>query len=239
MVKMVDVAYMMPIGILAGDSDAMILSSADILRILGGNEIIRLSANLSITDGRPSLSGREGIYIYVERFPSVQEFEATWSIYIESDEEVDLVLAEIKRLLPKVEVEQGLLTVVQTTDFRSDNTQTAPEASKVQQVKVDLTQYEERFQALVEDVQDQMLLVHSGRNGKDGKDGKDGRDGRDLIATDAKLFDLQDVERGIPLQKGQVLTWGRPRVDESVCASAAGCHRRRRWWYWRWRGCHY
>lgn len=189
----------------------MILSSADILRILGGNETIRLSANLSITDGRPNLSGREGISVYVERFPSVQEFEATWSIYIEADEEIDLVVAEIKRLLPKVEVEQGLLTVVRTTDFRSENTQAAPEAPKVQRVKVDLTEYEERFQSLVEDVQDQMLLVTSGRAGKDGKDGRDGvdgRDGKDLEATQVELFDLKGVDPSpVSLEKGQVLTW--------------------------------
>ena len=189
----------------------MILSSADILKILGGNEIIRLSAKLSIADGRPVLSGREGIYIFVERFPSVQEFEATWSIYIEADEDIDLVVAEIRRLLPKVEVEQGLLTVIKTTDFRSENTQTAPEAPKVETAQVDLTQYEERFQALVEDVQDQMLLVNSGRPGRDGengKDGKDGRDGKDIDATQTELFDLSDVEPSpVPLEKGQVLTW--------------------------------
>jgi len=188
----------------------MILSSADILRILGGNEIIRLSAKLSITDGRPGLSGREGIYIHVERFPAIKEFEATWSIYIESDEETDLVVAEIKRLLPKVEIERGLLTVVKTTDFRSESTQTAPEVPKAQVVQVDLTQYEERFQSLVEDVQDQMLLVNSGRPGRDGKDGRDGadgRDGKDLVATDAELFDLGDVEQGIQMERGQVLTW--------------------------------
>ena len=199
------------IGILAGDSDTMILSSADILRILGGNEIVRLSAKLGITDGRPGLSGREGIYIYVERFPVAEEFEATWSIYIESDEEIDLVVAEIRRLLPKVQVERGLLTVVKTTDFRSESTQTAPEAPRSKTTQVDLTQYEERFQSLVEDVQDQMLLVSSGRPGRDGKDGRDGasgRDGRDIEATQTELFDLKDVNSSpIPLEKGQVLTW--------------------------------
>ena len=84
----------------------MILSSADILKILGGNEIIRLSAKLSIADGRPALSGREGIYIFVERFPSVQEFKLPGPFI--DDEDVDLVVAEIRRLLPKVQVEQGL-----------------------------------------------------------------------------------------------------------------------------------
>ena len=189
----------------------MILSSADILRILGGNEIIRLSAKIGITDGKPGLSGREGIFIYVERFPVVQEFEATWSIYIESDEEIDLVVAEIKRLLPRIVVTSGLLTTLTTTDFRSESTQTAPEAPKLKTAQVDLTRYEERFQSLVEDVQDQMLLVNSGRPGKDGKDGRDGangRDGRDIEATQTELFDLKDVsESPIPLEKGQVLTW--------------------------------
>ena len=190
----------------------MILSSADILRILGGSEIVRLSAKLKIVDGRPALSGAEGLFIYIERFPEVEEFQATWSIYIESDgsEPDDLVVAEIKKLLPSVTVTDGLLTVIKTTDFLSESTQRRPEASKEVQPKVDLTQYEERFQGLVEDVQDQMLLVGSGKSGKDGfngKDGRDGKDGKDLIATEADLEDLQNVETAIPMERGQVLTW--------------------------------
>ena len=188
----------------------MILSSADILKILGRNEVIRLSAKLSIVDGRPSLSGREGIYVYVNRFPALDEFEATWTLYIESDEDAGLVIAEIQRILPKVTVQPGLLTTVRTTDFRSESTQSAPEAFKPQVAQVDLKRYEERFQSLVEDVQDQMLLVTSGRPGEDGRDGldgRDGRDGKDIDATETDLFDLQDVEEGIPLEKGQVLTW--------------------------------
>jgi len=190
----------------------MILSSADILRILGGSEIIRLSSKLKIVDGKPALSGVEGLFIYIDRFPKTDEFQATWSIYIESDgsEPDDLVLAEIKKLLPSVKVESGLMTTVTTTDFLSANTQRAPEAPKAGATQVDLTQYEERFQALVEDVQDQMLLVTSGRPGKDGKDGRngaDGRDGRDLQATETDLEDLADVESNIAKENGQVLTW--------------------------------
>ena len=190
----------------------MILSSADILRVLGGSEIIRLSAKLKIVDGKPTLSGAEGLFIYIDRFPRTDEFQATWSIYIESDgsEPDDLVLAEIKKLLPGVKVRAGLMTTVTTTDFLSENTQRPPEAPKQVQAQVDLTAFEDRFQALVEDVQDQMLLVHSGRNGadgRDGKDGQDGRDGRDMVATDANLEDLNNVEDGIVKEKGQVLTW--------------------------------
>jgi hypothetical protein len=190
----------------------MILSSADILRILGGSEIIRLSAKLKVVDGRPSLSGAEGLFIYIERFPRVDEFQATWSIYIESDgsEPDDLVLEEIGRLLPSVSIAKGLFTTITTTDFLSDNTQRPPEVTGSPKAQVDLLGYEERFQALVEDVQDRMLLVSSGRAGKDGangRDGVDGRDGKDLVATEAELFDLQDVEQGIQMERGQVLTW--------------------------------
>jgi hypothetical protein len=190
----------------------MILSSADILRILGGSEIIRLSAKLKVVDGKPALSGAEGLFIFINRFPRLEEFEATWTIWIESDgsEPDDLVVAEIQKLLPKVQVRPGLMTEVTTTDFRSESTQSAPEAPKAKTAQVDLSQYEERFQALVEDVQDQMLLVTSGRagtDGRDGRDGVDGRDGRDLVATDADLEDLQNVEEGIAKERGQVLTW--------------------------------
>ena len=188
----------------------MILSSADILKILGRNEIIRLSATVSIVDGKPSLTGAEGVRIYIDRFPRVDEFQATWFIYIESDEDVDLIVAELQRLLPSVRVSSGLLTTVTTTDFLSESTQKAPEVPKPQVAQVDLTQYEERFQSLVEDVQDQMLLVSSGRAGKDGKDGlpgAPGRDGKDIDATKTELEDLANVDEGIAKEKGQVLTW--------------------------------
>lgn len=189
----------------------MILSSADILRVLGGSEIIRLSAKLKIVDGRPPLTGAEGVYICIDRFPKLDEFQATWTIYIESDDGDDLIVAEIQRLLPSVQVKRGLMTTVTTTDFLSENTQRPPAAEKAKKAEVDLTKYEERFQALVEDVQDRMLLVNSGRPGRDGKDGRDGyngRDGKDIDATQTELFDLKDVEQSIlPMEKGQVLTW--------------------------------
>jgi hypothetical protein len=199
-------------GKLTGDTNAdMILSSADILRILGSNELIRLSASVDIVDSKPLLSGKEGVYIHINRFPSLQEFEATWDIWIEADEELDLVLAEMRRILPRMEVVPGLLTLVTTTEFRSESTQRAPEGSNSVQAQIELSSFEDRFQSLVEDVQDRMLLISSGRagkNGQDGRDGVDGRDGKDLVATDAELFDLKDVDQSIlPMEKGQVLTW--------------------------------
>ncbi|WGL30774.1 fibritin [Synechococcus phage S-CRES3] len=188
----------------------MILSSADIARILGANEIVRLSAKIQIVDGKPALSGREGLYIYINRFPKTAEFEATFTLWIESDgsELDDLVIGEIKKLLPRVRVQPGLMTTVTTTEFRSESTQEAPAAAPA--AKADASGLEARFEALAEDIQDQMLLIHSGRNGQDGKDGRDGingRDGRDLVATEASLEDLQNVEQNIAKEDGQVLTW--------------------------------
>ena len=192
----------------------MILSSADILELLGGSEIIRLAARLKIVDQKPKLTGDEYLYVCIGRFPSVDEFEATWTIWVEGDGETTLVVEEIKRLLPKVEVQDGLITTLTTTDFRSESTQTAPEAPQPQVAQVDTSKLDERFQSLQEDIQDRMLLVNSGRNGKDGKDGRDGyngrdgRDGKDIEATETELFDLKDVEASpIPLEVGQVLTW--------------------------------
>lgn len=55
----------------------MILSSADLKRILGGNQIIRLSATVEIVEGKPAFSGREGLFIYIKRYPELGE-RRTW-----------------------------------------------------------------------------------------------------------------------------------------------------------------
>jgi hypothetical protein len=192
----------------------MIRSSADILRILGASEIIRLAASVKIIDGRPPITGSEENHIYISRFPQVEEFQATWLVYIEAEDDTGLIVSEVKKLLPGVKAVTGLLTTLAVTDFYSERTEVAPEKPKTQAAEVDLTSYEKRFQDLVEDVQDRMLLVNSGRPGKDGqdgqngRDGRDGRDGKDIDATETELFDLKNVSQSIlPMEKGQVLTW--------------------------------
>ena len=191
----------------------MILSAADILRSLGSSEIIRLAARLKVVDKRPALSGDEYLYVCVSRFPDIHEFEATWTIWLEGQGEEELVIEEIKRLLPNVKVLGGLIVTITTTDFLSDNTQRAPEPPKPVESGIGSEQLEDRFQELAEGLQDQMLLINSGRpgqdgkNGRDGRDGADGRPGKDLVATDTDLFDLNDAEQGIQMERGQVLTW--------------------------------
>jgi|14BtaG_2_1085337.scaffolds.fasta_scaffold00355_14 hypothetical protein len=198
----------------------MILSSADILRILQRSTIISGSARISIVDNNPALSGKEGLFVYIERFPSVEEFEVTWRIWIESDgsEPDDLVIEEMKRLLPRFKIRPGLLIEASVTDFKSRNTEVRPEAPSTQPSVELANKVEKRFADLTQEIQDRMLLVNSGRSGSDGIDGKDGlpgpagppgRDGKDLLVTDAVLNDLNDVEIAdtIPLKKSQVLTY--------------------------------
>jgi len=193
----------------------MIFSSADIFRLIGGDPVIRLLAQIQIVDGKPPLTGEEGLFIYIDRFPVVEEFEATWKIWVidYSDEPVEVVIDTLETILPKVKVSKTAVGYqLTTTEFKSANTQVKPTEEIRPVIAPDFSEWEDRFQTLVEDVQDQMLLVTSGRAGKDGqdgKDGKDGADGKDVLATEASINDLQDVdlESKLALQKGHVLTW--------------------------------
>ena len=50
----------------------MIYSSADIVRALGGDALVRQEARISIVDGKPGLDYGEYIYIYVDKYPEVK-----------------------------------------------------------------------------------------------------------------------------------------------------------------------
>ena len=202
----------------------MILSSADILRILQGSAVIRAaSSEIRVVEKKPLASGREGFFVYIEKYPTADEFEATWRVWIESDgsEPDDVLFAEMRQLLPNFEFKLGLIIEATVRDFKTDKTEARPKAEQAPAVMPPagwMSGIEKRFEALVEDIQDRMLLVNSGRPGKDGErgpegrpgaPGRDGRDGKDVVATDAHLDDLKDVEisSAIPLERGQVLTW--------------------------------
>ena len=202
----------------------MIRSSADILSLLQSSAIVGGSAaSIVLADKKPLASGREGFFIYIQRYPSEEEFEVVWHIWIESDgsEPDDLILDEIQRLLPSFTFRLGLLIEGSVREFKTAQTELAPAPSQAPAITPPpgwLKGLEKRVEDLIEDVQDRMLLVSSGRPGKDGRDGLDGargpaglpgRDGKDLVATSAMLDDLQDVSiaNRIPLKKGQVLTY--------------------------------
>ena len=107
----------------------MILSSANILEILQGSAVIRMAAaEIRIVDKKPIASGREGFFVYIEKYPTTEEFEATWKVWIESDgsEPDDLLLAEMRRLLPNFEFKLGLIIEASVRDFKSEKTEVRP-----------------------------------------------------------------------------------------------------------------
>lgn len=196
----------------------MILSSADILRILGGDAIVRQEARVEIVKDRPGLGTDDTVYVYVEKYPLIEEFEAVWRIWILDNSGMgQYVLNALTSLLPSFEFNGDHYTV---REFASERTVVKSQAEKdheeLQRERVELRTELSGLQAGVED---RLKAVRDGVDGKDGKDGRDGadgrdgkdgrdgRDGKDMVATDAGLFDLKDVERGIPLKKGQVLMW--------------------------------
>jgi hypothetical protein len=195
----------------------MILSSADILRILSGDAIIRQEAKVTVVEGRPGLGVEDAVYIYVDKYPTVDEFEATWNIWVQDNSGMgSYVLNAMTALLPSFDFKGDHYT---TTDFASERTvvKTQEEIER-EEFRAERVEFKNRLTGMQKGVEDRLRTVRDGRDGKDGrdglnglpgKDGKDGRDGKDLVATDADLEDLNNVEVGatLPLDRGQVLMW--------------------------------
>lgn len=81
----------------------MIFSSADILSILGADAVIRQEAKLSTVDSKPGLGVDEYVYIYIDRYPVIEDFEATWKIWVINggSDFLDVVLNVMTARLPK------------------------------------------------------------------------------------------------------------------------------------------
>lgn len=195
----------------------MILSSSDILRIISSDPIIRVSARVKITEARSPIDTGDTTVIYISKYPTVSDVQAVWNIWIidNSNEPLDIILAQLRRLLPGFAItSQGIVIKATVTELKSANTETAPE-SPVKQEQGLLGVLQARFDELKQSIEDRMLLVGPGRPGKDGEpgkdglpgqNGKDGANGKDLVATDAVLDDLKDVFVA-DAKKGQVLTF--------------------------------
>lgn len=180
----------------------MILSASDIYALLTRDPVLASLAKVRIIDTRPPLEAGNGIHIYIKKYPSVLEFEATWNIWIvDYDEEpLDVVINQIKRLLPRFTIiDNGAIIKATTTELKTSKTEIEPPAKAKLPTAQDL---DNKFEELRQSIEDRMLLVGpgrpgkdglNGRDGKDGIDGKDGRDGRDIKATETKLGDLKDV----------------------------------------------
>jgi hypothetical protein len=58
----------------------MISSASDIYELLNRDPILGTLATIRIVELRPALDGGDGVYIYIKKYPSVEEFEDTWNI---------------------------------------------------------------------------------------------------------------------------------------------------------------
>jgi hypothetical protein len=177
----------------------VIFSSSDIERLIGDDPIIKAICDIEIVDAKPALKAGSGVVIYIKRYPELSEFEARWDIWIidYDNEPVDVVIRQLRKLLPRFTlIEEGVIIKASTTELRSERTETE---IKIEPVAVTEDPYEEKFQDLLQSIEDRMLLVGPGRSGRDGRDGKDGIngkdgiDGKDLEVTEVELGDLNDV----------------------------------------------
>jgi hypothetical protein len=183
----------------------VILSASDIYSLLTKDPLIGILAKVRVVDQRLPAEAENGVFVYVKKYPSIEEFEATWDIWIVDydGDPLDVVIAQMRKLLPRFTVvEDGTITRATTTELRTPETEVEPTPIGPESQIPTISDLDSRFNELRETIQDQMLLVgpgRPGRNGRDGKDGKDGRDGKDgadgkdLVATEAELGDLQDV----------------------------------------------
>lgn len=214
----------------------MILSSSDILFLLTRDPILAALTVVKIVDGRPSLDANNNVSIYIQKYPKTVDLEASWDLWIvdTGNEPIDIILAQLKKILPRFEItENGQIIKAKTTELLSSKTDARPEIKKSPESGI-LDIVMQRFDELKQSIEDRMLLVGPGRpgkdgkagaNGKDGLPGKDGTNGKDLVATNVKLGELSDVFID-GVDRGQVLTFDGidwvPRFVPQVLKSGAG-----------------
>ncbi len=211
----------------------MILSSSDIYSLLVRDPILAALAKVKVVEGRPPLEASDGVIVYIQKYPKVFEFEAAWDVWIVDydNEPLDIVIAQVKKLLPRFEIlENKSIVKARTTELLSSRTEIKEKPQENVGDKI-LATVLEKFDDLSQSIEDRMLLVGPGRpgkdgnHGKDGKDGKDGRDGVDVVATEAKLNDLKDVYVQ-DAKIGNVLTFDGtdwvPRNVQKVLKGGAG-----------------
>ena len=136
----------------------MILSSSDILRILGSDAIIRDAAKLIVVDGRPGLDIEECVYVYIEKYPTIEEFEAVWKIWVVDNSGMGkLVLDVMTARLPKFDFKGDHYTV---TEFASEKTVVKTEAEKqLERLQAERFERQEDFRGLQEGLEARLSTV--------------------------------------------------------------------------------
>jgi len=139
----------------------VILSSSDILRILGADAIIRQEAKLSVVEGTPNYGAEDYVYIYIEKYPTIDEFEAVWRIWVRDASGMgQYVLDAMATLLPNFEKKDGYY---RTSDFASDRTVVKTEAEKqLEQLAAERQSIKKDFSGLQEGLQARLSTVREG-----------------------------------------------------------------------------
>ena len=171
----------------------MISSASDIYALLGKDPVLGLLATFRMVNQRIPAEAEEGVFVYIKKYPNIEEFTATWDLWIVDyeDNPLDVILAQMKQLLPGFKIlKNDVIIKASTTGLRSSNDK-AP-IREVYQIIQPVPSYdlEAKFAELEQDIKDRMLLVSAGKNGRDGIDGMDGID---ADITEINLDSLSDV----------------------------------------------
>ena len=205
----------------------MLKSAFDIYNILASRPVIDALAKIEIRDIPfgfidPSKAQDKDTVIVISRYPvevKPDDFSVAWRIEVATlgeEYKFKILAEEVERSLPGLELQgsslllSGTVKSLLTSDVEIRKEDTT-EYKKEAQLSQDISERFEDLKTLIsEEIGDRMLLVRSGKDGEKGPAGPAGPrgdDGKDLLATDADLEDLKNVEEGLPLSAGQVLTW--------------------------------
>jgi len=164
---------------------------------------------IEITPGA-QIKAVAGTALFVAEAPTIDGLVATWVVRAAgfTPDDLDTVLKAVQAKLGG-EIQGNRLVVSQlATQELIDQ---AEAAARQQKQREEIASAVRKANA-VKDGRDGIDGLRGergpqGPQGLQGPPGRDGIDGLDLLATDASLFDLKDVEQGIQLDIGQVLTW--------------------------------
>lgn len=164
---------------------------------------------IEITPGA-QIKAVAGTALFVAEAPTIDGLVATWVVRAAgfTPDDLDTVLKAVQSKLGG-EIQNNRLVVSQLAT--QDLIDQAEAATRQQKQREEIASAVRKASA-VKDGRDGIDGLRGergpqGPQGLQGPPGRDGIDGLDLLATDASLFDLKDVEQGIQLDIGQVLTW--------------------------------
>lgn len=205
--------------------------------LVNGSAIIRAA----IADGSVQVLYRQPPAISDDRLT------VTWrlSLLVLDPALQDVLINALKRQGFSVKEDGGMLQAVQdflmTAQDRAEmaaedaeedrRTQIEENQARQQQTAITISELQEQIQALRDELEMMRLLPskggRKGEKGDPGDPGARGRDGQDLLATSARLVDLQDVSEE-EAEQGQVLTWDQisqmwePKSPRVALASIGG-----------------